>query len=60
MPKESDESPRTRIAHIFRVLLEQPNRYTIRELAEKHGIETRIFRCVAAALLFLQSYHYGS
>lgn len=38
MPKGNDETPRARIAHIFRLLLEQPHRFTIRELAEKLGV----------------------
>lgn len=38
MSKEAEYSPRARIAHLFRILLEQPNRYTIRELAEKLGV----------------------
>lgn len=37
MPEENDEGPRVRIAHLFRILLEQPHRYTIRELADKLG-----------------------
>ncbi len=38
MPKENDETPRARIAHIFRILLEQPNRFTLKELATRLGV----------------------
>ena len=38
MPKEAEFGPRSRIAHLFRILLEQPYRYTIRELAERLGV----------------------
>lgn len=36
--KESEYSTRARIVHILRTLIESPNRYTARELAERHGV----------------------
>ncbi len=38
MPKEHEYNTRTRIAKIFRVLLDQPFRYTRKELADKFGV----------------------
>jgi len=38
MPNESEYTPRARIAHLIRTLIEYPNRFTKRDLAERHGV----------------------
>lgn len=50
MPIESEHGPRTRVVRILRALIEQPRRYTKRDLAEKYGVSidtiTGDFKCI--------------
>lgn len=44
MPKEAEFGPRARILRLLRAILDQPNRYTRQELADKFGVSVDTIR----------------
>ena len=44
MPKEAEFGPRARILRLLRAILDQPNRYTRQELADKYGVSVDTIR----------------